>query len=84
MKTLIELVPELKTSLIQEAYPHIANNLVEFWGTSYFNEYVSLLGTTHRNNRAGFAFPILMEIQKIIDAHGDKFPHYRQDTILWV
>lgn len=81
MKTLTDLIPN---SILQRDYPHVAQNLVDFWGTSYFNDYIDQLSTTNRNNRSGFSFEALMEIQKVLDAHADRFPHYKRIYTVWV
>ena len=81
MKTLNELLPE---SILCRDYPHVARNLVDFWGTSYFNAYIEQLSTTNRNDRAGFSFEALMEIQKVLEAHLDRFPHYKKIETVWL
>jgi len=84
MKTLSDLVNGLDESLIERFYPHVAKNLVDFWGTSYFNEYVESLSITNRGIRDGFPFSVLMELQKILEAHTDKFPHYKKIPSVWI
>lgn len=81
MKTLNDLIPD---SILEKEYPHVAQNLVDFWGTSFFNEYIDQLATTKRNDRSGFSFEALMEIQKVLDAHADRFPHYKRIYTVWV
>lgn len=81
MKTLTDLIPN---SILQRDYPHVAQNIVDFWGTSFFNEYIDQLATTNRNNRSGFSFEALMEIQKVLEAHTNKFPHYKRIHTVWL
>ena len=84
MKTLKDLIPEIEDSLIERFYPHIAKNIVDFWGTSYFNEYVESLSTTNRGTRDGFPFSVLMEVQIILEAHTTKFPHFKKIYTVWL
>ena len=84
MKTLLDLVPDLSESVLQRYYPHVAQNLVDFWGTSFFNDYIQQLSTTNRNDRSGFTFSALMEIQKVAEAHSARFPHYKKVFTAWL
>jgi len=84
MKTLIDLVPDLTNSVLHRDYPHVAQNLVDFWGTSFFNDYIDQLSTTNRTDRNGFSFNGLMEIQKVAEAHSNRFPHYKKIFTVWV
>ena len=82
MKTLEDLVPGV--TVLSKDYPHVAQNIVDFWGTSYFNEYVEKLFSTNRNSRTGFSFAAMMELQKILDAHLERFPHYKRIYTPWI
>jgi hypothetical protein len=82
MKTLEDLVPGI--IVLSRDYPHVAKNIVDFWGTSYFNDYMEKLFSTNRNDRAGFSFAALMELQKVLDAHLERFPHYKRVYTAWI
>lgn len=87
--TILDLVPEIgETSVLEERSPHIVKNLLDFWGTSFFMEYVDLIinymPTKDRPARQGFPFDSLMELQKIVDKHNDKFPHYKTRIDIWI
>jgi hypothetical protein len=84
VKTLLDLVPDLTESVLHRYYPHVAQNLVDFWGTSFFNDYIEQLSTTNRNDRSGFTFSALMEIQKVAEAHSTRFPHYKKIFTAWL
>lgn len=88
-KTILDLVPELgDKSLLQERTPHVVKNLIDFWGTSFFVDYVNLITnytpTKDRPLRQGFPFDSMMELQKIVDKHNEKFPHYKVEISIWV
>ena len=82
MKTLEDLVPG--ATVLSKDYPHVAQNIIDFWGTSYFNDYMERLFSTNRNNRAGFSFAALMELQKVLDAHLERFPHFKRIYTVWI
>ena len=84
MKTIKDLVPEINDSLLERFYPHIAKNIIDFWGTTYFNDYIERLSVNDRGLREGFPFRVLMELQKILEVHNDKFPHYKKVYTVWV
>ena len=85
MKTIKDLIPEIDDSLLERFYPHVAKNIIDFWGTTYFNEYMEKLSVNDRGTiREGFPFSVLMELQKILEAHTNKFPHYKRVYTAWV
>jgi hypothetical protein len=87
-------IPELKElflaepSILHTNYPHIAKNIVLFWGSVDFDEYFTSLMISDRNkDRAGFADEVSLEIFNIKSIHDSTFPSiamnkmWRGDTL---
>lgn len=55
-------------------YPHVAKYLSDFWGSTFFHEYVNQILTHQRPQRQGFPLRIVREIHMAIEAHNDQYP----------
>jgi len=75
--------PMDKTPIAKEKFPHIYKSLELCWGTNEFHKYLSSLYLIERNDRSGFPFEMLKEIEVIAAVHDTKFPHLKVKLDKW-
>lgn len=91
MNTIASKVPAILEKYgnctLDEDYPHIAKYLFDFWGSTYFHEYIDSIMThkpvSGRKIRAGFPLRAMQEIYLAIEAHNDRFPFLKPDEPIW-
>jgi hypothetical protein len=78
MSFLITTVPKILekygTCAIDLEHPHISKYMCNFWGSSYFHEYVNQLITHQRPERQGFSIRVMRELYLAIEAHNEQYP----------
>lgn len=57
-------------------FPHVSKQLVCSWGQKDFKTYTDTLISSTRNDRAGFPFAVMAELDTIIDTHDECYPQY--------
>jgi hypothetical protein len=65
-------------------YPHVSKYLCDFWGSTFFHEYVDQILTHQRPQRQGFPLRVVREIHIAIEAHNDQYPFLKpSDKFNW-
>lgn len=76
MNTLIDSL-----NAIKDKYPHVHQKLEVLWGTVECKNFISDLITPKRDDRSGFSFEVLMEINKISEHHRQAYPHLYKQSV---
>jgi hypothetical protein len=80
--TLLSLAPEIEivfgSCIIDEQFPHVAENLILFWGEPEFYEQTDRLMSYsydhNRSHRQGFPFRAIQELEIAVRVHHRCFP----------
>ena len=74
MSNEIKAYLDAKVPRIKQEFPKLYDNIVLFWGSKDFLEYIEKTVTSDRTNRQGFPPDIMQELFKIQTIHDKLYP----------